>query len=244
MKPTRDLATILENIGKFSSKTKQEAEFVITRYNENLEWTKGLEHLLTIYNKGHPSFEFKGGAEVHHVPNFGVGIETILRHIITNFNKLAHITMFCQATLVDREDQPMHPLDWYFEEGDKTGVRGVMTDSYDSPKSRLRFRISNDGCKAVKDRTLTEFRQKVVGIPYRYLVEFWVRGDWISVTKEAIRKKPLEYYIYLYSECKFGRGLLVEECWFMERTFVSLFTRLLSPSFTYKTKDEKEVLLT
>jgi hypothetical protein len=243
MKPTNNLASILENVGKFSSKTKKEAEFVVTRYNENLEWTKGLEHLLTIYNKGDPSFEFKD-ASLHHVPNFGVGIETILRHIISNYHTLADTTMFCQATLADREDQPMHPLDWYFEEGEKSGVRGVMTDSYDGPRSRMRFRISNDGCKAVKDRTLAEFRQKVVGIPYRYLVEFWVRGDWMSVTKEAIRKKPLEYYTYLYSECRFGRGLLVEECWFMERTFASLFTRLLSPSFTYTSKYGKEVLLT
>jgi hypothetical protein len=242
MKPTRDLAKVLENVGKFSSKTKQEAEFVITRYDENLEWTKGLEHLLTIYNKGDPSFELQG-ANLHHVPNFGVGIETILRHVITNYDKLADKTMFCQATLVDREDQPMYPLDWYFEEGDKSGVRGVLTDSYDGPKSRLRFRISNDRCKAVRDRTLAEFRQKVVGIPYKYLVEFWVRGDWFSVSKEAIRKKPREYYAYLYSECRFGRGLLVEECWFMERTFVSLFTRLLYPTFTYTSKDEKEVLL-
>jgi len=243
VKPTNDLAKILENVGKFSTKTKKEAEFVVTRYNENLEWTRGLEHLVTVYNKGSTDFSIEG-TQIHHVPNFGVGIESMLRHIISNYENLADITMFCQATLADRQDQPMYPLDWYFESDIlQKGVKGVMTDSYDVPRSRMRFRISNDGCKAIKDRTLVVFREKVVGVPYKYLVEFWVRGDWISVTKETIRKKPHDYYMYLYSECQFGRGVLVEECWFMERTFVSLFTRQLRVDFPYKVEKDKEVLL-
>ena len=93
-----------------------------------------------------------------------------------------------------------------------------------------------------KQYGLREFRDRVVGIPYKYLVEFWVRGDWISVQRDVIRKKPREYYMYLYESCKFGRGIFVEECWFLEHSLYSIFTQNVRRDFTYTSA--KEVLLT
>jgi len=213
---TNKLSDILDTT-KFADKTKNQAEFVITRFNESLDWLKGLEHLATVYNKGesieNPSYT------VIEVPNYGVGIETILRHIISRYDSLADRTMFCQATLADREDQPMYPLSWYFE-GEP--VRGVLTDAYDPPKFQYRARLSNESCAS--KRNLKEFRE-FIGIPYKHLNEYWVRGDWMSVSKEVIRSKPRSYYCFLYDTCQFDRGILVEECWFMERSFYSIFTR-------------------
>ena len=196
MNATTNLAIILKNRSKFLETTKSSAEFVVTRFQEDLSWSSGLEHLLTVYNKGSTNFDISG-ATIIHVPNFGVGLETTLRHIITRYNSLANITMFCQGQLADRKDQPMYPLEWYFDfktDDIKKGVKGVVIHSYDVPKSRFRWRISNEYCSAVNNRNLSEFRENIVGIPYKHLVELWIRGDWMSVTKDAILKKPLDYY--------------------------------------------------
>lgn len=260
MRPTTDLATILENRSQFLEVTKAQAEFVVTRYQEDLAWTKGFEHLVTVYNKGLNDLDISGATFLS-VPNFGAGLETVLRHIIMRYDSLAEVTMFCQGQIADRADQPLYPLEWYFDfttefthtdpqiqrdhDGvSKKGVKGVLTDSYDGPRSHFLARISGDSCKAVRDRTLREFREKVVGIPYKYLVEFWVRGDWISVRRDVILKKGRDYYMYLYEACRFGRGIFVEECWFLERSLYSIFTHSLRAGFTYSCKDEKEVLLT
>jgi hypothetical protein len=227
MKPTTDLAVILKDIDKFQTYTKSQAEIVITQYKEDLAWTKGLEHLTTIYDKTK-------------LPNYGYGLETMLRHIITRYDSLADVTMFCQGNIADRADQPMYPLTWYFDQTTTKDLKAVLTDSYDPPKSQFRMRITDP--QTFSSYTLREWREKVLGIPYRYLVEMWVRGDWIAVGRDRIRSKPLAYYCYLYDACKFGRGLLVEECWFLERSWWAILTYKLDPKFTYPSKSQ-DVLL-
>ena len=162
----------------------------------------------------------------------------MLRHIITRYNSLADMTMFCQGTLADRADQPLYPLSWYF---DGSGVKGYLTDAYDVPKSRYRSRLTDP--LTFSNRTLTTFREKVVGIPYKYLVEMWVRGDWISVSRDAIHKKPYQYYCHLYEACNFKRGVLVEECWFLERSWYSIFTGQLRHNFKYPDHKSEDILL-
>ena len=229
MKPTNTLTDILKDITKISERKKSEVEFVVTHYNESLEWIKGIEHLTTIYSKGNP---FTTSAQLIQVPNFGYGLETMLRHIITRYDSLSAITMFCQGNLADRKDQPMYPLTWYVD--GTSPLKAVLTDSYDPPKSHYRMRLTDP--KTFSSYTLREWREKVLGIPYKYLVEMWVRGDWIAVSREKIRAKPLAYYCYLYDSCQFQRGVLVEECWFLERSWWSIFTYPLSPKFKYMPK--------
>ena len=213
--PTNDLEKILATSPLWSSLSKKDAEFVITRYDEPLDWIHDIKHLATIYNKGAECFK-----EAINVPNYGYGLETILRHIITRYDTLAERTMFCQGRIADRIDQPLYPLTWYFEGAD---VKGYLTDAYDSPKSRYRHRLTDPATFAIDNLNLKEFREKI-GFPYRYLNEMWIRGDWISVTATVIRKKPLAFWQFLYDVCKFNRGVIVEECWFLERSLYSIFT--------------------
>jgi len=214
---TCHLETVLK--GDYSGVTKQAFEIVVTRYNESLEWTHGLEHLCTVYNKG-SEFEYKG--RVKNVPNHGVGCETILRHICENYWRLADVTFFCQATLCDRGDQPLYPLEVY-KGCSIDSALGYKDELNDNPKSRYLFRISNEACKSVDDLTFGEWRKKI-GIPYKVAYESWVKGDWIAVGSKRVRRRPLSFYEDLYDTCEFDRGILVEECWFLERTFYSLFS--------------------
>jgi hypothetical protein len=216
MKPSTDLTRILD-IDKFATKTKKEVEFVVTRYNESLDWIRGLEHLVTVHNKGEP---ISLPCTMISVPNHGLGSETMLRHIIQNYDSLADMTMFCQGNLADRIDQPLYPLSWYFQ----GNIRGYLTTAYDPPTFKYNGRVSNESCRSKMN--LGEFR-KHIRIPYKYHGEFWVRGDWISVSRDIIRNKPKNYYSFLYDTCRFDRGVAVEELWFMERSWFSIFNRSL-----------------
>ena len=262
MKPSLDPAIVLANKSEFQNFTKSQREFVITRFNESLDWIEGLEHLTTVYNKGPLTpkggpltpkggpltpkggpLTPKGGPltpkgevfdpQTIQVPNVGAGLETMLRHIIDRYDSLAEITMFCQGNLLDRDDQALYPLSWYFEKEARLGVRGFTVEAWDSGTSRFPNRLSNTNCTAIKDRDLARFRQEVVGIPYKPYGESWVRGDWISATREAIRRKPLAYYKHLYAACEFGRGIFTEELWYLERSWYSILTRPLAKNFRY-----------
>jgi hypothetical protein len=216
MKPSNSIEAIRGGIEFFKSKSKRECEFVITRFREPLEWTKGLEHLCTVYNKG-DMFELSG-ATIKDVPNNGVGLETILRHIIENYNTLASTTFFCQGTIADRQDQPLYPFRWYFEGADTDTIRANDIEAYDLGTSKF---LQGGTYR----RTLAEFRDQIVGIPYKNLVDRWVKGDWIAVGRNVIQKKPKAYYEYVYKECHFERGIFLEECYFLERSLYTMFTK-------------------
>lgn len=227
MAATCNLETVLKGgILKYVDRTK--FEIVITRFNEPLLWTEGIEHLCTVYNKGDAdSFHFHKEANVVSVPNYGVGTETILRHIIGRYDSLADVTFFSQATLCDRVDQPLYPLKDYYLKCSDSGLFGYKDRLIEPADARFQWRISSPSCKSVGDLDFGKWRQQsFVMIPYaptKRPGESWVKGDWISVGRDRIRRRPLAYYQALYDACQFNRGILVEECWFLERTFYSIF---------------------
>ena len=239
MKPSTNPALVFSTKSEFLSLSKLQAEFVITRFNEPLDWLEELTHLATIYNKGLPDLPYPSSK----TPNYGAGLESMLRHIITRYDSLADITMFCQGNLLDRDDQPLYPLTWYFKDLLPNGVKGFLSEAYDHGSSRFPNRLSNPDCSAIKGRDLQTFRQQVVGIPYKSHREWWVRGDWISATRQAIRKKPRAYYCWLYNQCQFQRGIFTEELWYLERSWYSILTRPLDRRFSYTPMDSS-VLLT
>lgn len=216
---------------------KADGEIVITRFNEDLEWTRGIGHLCTVYNKGAP-FERGDIDEIHKVYNFGAGLETMLRHIIINYDSLAVMTFFCQGEIADRKDQPIYPIYWYLKEPYAGDFRCVSSLAYDPPDSRYQHRISSPGCVAVGNRDLSLFRKEVVGIEYMPLEEWWVKGDWISVGRDLILSKPRKYYMWLYMNCVFQRGVFVEELWYLERSWHSIFTKYLDGRFKYDITEE------
>jgi hypothetical protein len=239
MKPSTNPEFVFLNKSEFRSFQSTQAEFVITHFNERLEWLEGLEHLATVYTKGE---DISGQFHSIRTPNFGAGLETMLRHIITRYDSLADITMFCQGNMLDRDDQPLYPLLWYFKDMPSNGVKGFISEAYDRGTSRFPNRLSNTTCTAIKGRDLLTFRRDVVGIPYKSHREWWVRGDWISATKQAIRKKPRAYYCWLYDQCEFARGIFTEELWYLERSWYSILTRPLERGFTYRPMDSSVLL--
>ena len=218
MNVSNNLTTILTPL---PSLTKEEFEIVVTRYNESLDWLKPYEHLATVYNKGKDSCGIK--SEIF-LQNFGRGTEVMLRHIVNNYDKLAKVTFFSQGQLADRSDQPLYPLT-YYAQTPIDGVRGYAVEAWDLGKSRFRERLSGADCVSIGNKTLAQWRNDVVGISYQPYKEKWVRGDWIAIGRDRVHRFPNSFYHKLYDATSFYRGESIEEMWFWERTFWSLFTR-------------------
>jgi hypothetical protein len=216
-----DKQEILSDISFFKTIHKNNFEIVITRFDETLDWTEGIEHLCTVYNKGEP-FSYKG--TVINVPNYGLDLEVILRHIITNYNSLSRITFFAQGLIADRTDQPLFPIKEYYTQCSPISIFANTTIASDPPTWQYEpSKYLNEYFQSVNKDTLSSFRKNIVHIPYQYLKEKWVRGLWMSVGKYCIRTKSLEYYKKLYEACKFNRATRIEEIWFLERSIYSIF---------------------
>lgn len=65
---------------------------VVAKYNENVEWTKKLNHKVTIYDKSDKPIE--GSIKLKNIGREG---ETFLYHIVNNYNNLDDITVFLQG---------------------------------------------------------------------------------------------------------------------------------------------------
>jgi hypothetical protein len=218
---TCKLDIVLANKEFFKDITRSQFEIVITRFNEDLSWTDGIEHLCTVYNKGEPFS--KGACKVVAVPNHGIGTETMLRHMVEQYHNLSAVTFFCQATLCDREDQPLYPLTTYAKCGINELVC-VKEDLWELPTARFRWRVSSPECVSVGDMNLATWR-KHIGIPFRGAYESWVKGDWIAAGRQKILHRPKKFYKDLYDACHFQRGIQVEEIWFLERSFHSILQK-------------------
>lgn len=221
----------MKNISELKKYNINDAEIVITRYDETLEWTKNFEHICTVYNKGPTLLKDSGFAKVIEVPNYGINEEVLLRHIIENYDNLATMTFFCQGKILDRPDQPLYPILYYLQNPKSTDIRGFFYKSYDIPTWKYSGRASDASCLALEGRTLAQFRTDIIGIPYKQWDELWVAGDWLSVGSALIRSKPLEYYKWVYNQCRLDRGIISEEIFFLERSFYSIFTQPLDAEF-------------
>ena len=66
--------------------------FVVAKYNEDLDWTKKLNHKVTIYDKSTNPIE--GSIKLKNVGREG---DPFLYHIVNNYNNLDEVTVFLQG---------------------------------------------------------------------------------------------------------------------------------------------------
>jgi hypothetical protein len=159
-------------------KTKKNFELIITRYNENITWSDNYKEFRTVYNKG-SDVDY----ECINRPNIGRDGETILYHIINNWDNLSETTFFCQGSINDRNDQILTINDF---------------NNYINCKDIYYFKKRSD--LPNKHDNFINFPKKFGEIYYElfqhdYNKNFaWVSGMWISVNKKIIKNVPLEIY--------------------------------------------------
>ena len=71
---------------------KSNIEIVISRYNEDIQWTEKYKQFVTIYNKGNDPID-----DAISLINVGREAHTYLHHIVHNYDNLADYTCFLQG---------------------------------------------------------------------------------------------------------------------------------------------------
>jgi hypothetical protein len=170
---------------KLTNLSKSNFEIVISRYDEDISWSNNYKHFRTIYNKGDDNIE----KPYIKLENKGHLADTILRHIIINYDNLADVTFFTHGSFNYRGDQIIKEVGKchrnfheFIDIHPKTLVYIPRHDMF-SPNEH-----HNNYYESCSDVYRYIFRSE-------YVANFkWACGKWISVSKERIRKTPIEVY--------------------------------------------------
>lgn len=165
---------------------REDFEMVVARYDEDISWSDAYAGWRTVYNKG--SGEIEGAIRLE---NKGHLADTILRHIILRYDTLAKVTFFCHGSKNYRSDQLIR------EEGrchrrfqefigldDENGLVAIET-IWDIPKSEDKYYDYEE--------TVGDVYRELFGEEYKG-IKSWAKGLWISVGRERIRSRPVEFY--------------------------------------------------
>lgn len=107
-----------------------DVDFVIARYNENVDWAQYLPGHVFIYNKGSNDIQISGdNISIIQLQNVGREGHTYLHHIIQNYKYLAKTTVFLQGNPFDHSNHLLQlvrqyndfsefqPLSTYYQKG-------------------------------------------------------------------------------------------------------------------------------
>ena len=170
---------------KLENKCKTNFEMVVSRYDEDISWTRNYSEFRTVYNKGNHHSEY----DYVKLENKGHLADTLLRHIINNYENLADVTFFTHGSINYRNDQIIK------ENG---ACRRKWSDFIATDSNTLvyipRYDLPNGGdtVYGYKDNTETVY---VRIFNRKYVPNFaWSCGKWISASRSQIRNCPKEVY--------------------------------------------------
>jgi hypothetical protein len=169
-------------------KSKRDFEMVIARYDEDISWSDNYKAFRTIYNKG-PDIS---GCEYIQLENVGHLADTILRHILRNYENLAEVTFFTHGSFNYRKNQRIYeredrtPCDAFFEDFIQLGDNFLKCiRCYNLPGANERINMYPETVGAVFEYLFEK----------PYLANFpWADGKWISISKKFILSRPKEFY--------------------------------------------------
>jgi len=202
---------------------------VVSKYKEDIEWTKKIKHDVLIYDKSENPVSFSVSR-----PNIGREAETLLYYIISKYYNLPDITIFLQG------DPRSNPIIYTYDQ--------VIKEVNKTHEIKLKNLLSWDG-----NSILDEHWSKTCKILHDILfdVSYMVKyssGAQYVIPKECILNRPLDLYTCLYGLIhKFGdkgssdsRTDLSEgiDAWTLELIWGSIFdiNKKLKPDYLEKLK--------
>ncbi len=198
---------------------KKKYQFVVARYNEDIQWLFPFKDIVYLYNKGnyHPSLDsFRTIA----LPNVGRESHTYLTHIVENYDNLSEHVLFFQAHI---DDHKRLPFNEYF------GFDGFIGKKVDLEIQSLQKRIPHfgkwkemirNGNMKLSDHTPYDFIKYLLGINIHENIHKTkiVWSALFSVSREIIHQKPLHFYKnalrYISHHVNPEEGHFFERCWY------------------------------
>ena len=190
-------------------------EVVISKYNEDGEWIKRINHKTIVYDKSDNPIE----GSIHR-PNIGREAETLLFHIIENYNHLPDLTIFLQG------DPRSNPVKYTYDE--------VIDEVNKEHEHKLKTILTWEGHTNIRNYWLKSCAvlNDVLFEPNDDMVTY-SSGVQYVIPKELILNRPLDLYRSLhYQIIKYGhKGLVGDkkdlsdgiDAWTMELVWGNLF---------------------
>ena len=163
----------------------QTVEVVVANYNENVEWTSGIRHKVTIYDKSQTHLR-----SAICLPNVGREANTFLYHIVFYYDHLADIIIFLQG----------NPFDHISElNGSVTKlIHAINTVSCAPGTFRGAWQPLLPHGQEQNEPLYEAYYRRARKIPFENYPSTWgfpfAAGGQYIVSKESIRGRPLEFW--------------------------------------------------
>ena len=176
-------------------------ELVVSRFQEDLRWLKRVPATIgiRIYNKGAAdplptTLKDRKNVSLIPLPNVGLEAHTYLTHLVTRYDSLAPVTLFCQGHPFDHAPdlhERLGALATGVETPDPFLWYGFLEDTDDQFGHRLFIPWS----KNPERRELATGRlyEELFGEPSPELFHFRC-GAQFAVTREGVRRRPAAFY--------------------------------------------------
>jgi hypothetical protein len=170
-------------------------ELVVARYRERVDWTRNIPRAVrvSIYDKG-GDLDERGFPVAARLPNVGREAETYLHHIVSRWDDLAEVTVFCQGHPFDHASD-LHRTLRALAEGREAVAAfrwlGFIIDT-DDPRGRRLFvpwSKNEDGRELAVDR----FHDALFEAPAPPLLRFYPGGQFV-VSAACVRARPRGFY--------------------------------------------------
>jgi hypothetical protein len=164
-------------------------KIVISRYNEDLDWTNNLENVI-IYNKGNDDIDLdKIKHPIIKLLNVGREGHTYYQYIYDNYNNLDDYTIFLQGNPFDHSPNlftTIKDIELLIQQ-EKINFKNI---------SEWIVTMSLDGCPCHQGLPLKDVYKKVFINKEEITHSFqFGAGAQFIVSKESIQKHPKEFYL-------------------------------------------------
>lgn len=187
-----------KNTGRFLERL-QDYEIVIAHYNETLDWVEPIANHCHVYHKGNDLQPPPMGLHAwDKLANVGRESHTYLHHIISNYDKLAGITVFLQGEDLRRNNHTcFHTIHEMLRQIKNNVTCRVLSDPLSLDKIRHHGKWLKQWETGEMRRTkftLGEFYQELFGIPPPKPISFCLKGCF-AATRQMIQKHSIHFYI-------------------------------------------------
>jgi len=209
-------------------------EIVCTRYKEDLDWLNHIPQGVTrsVYNKGDPLKSTQGFKRVVNLPNKGRESQAFLYHIVTQYDDLAPVTVFCQGKIDDhipKSKENMTSAEYVRYLGNQAHEHGISQNTVCEPDvpwaPRRSFKILTWNGETNEDSGTsfgTWFENYLLQEFPNQKEYLWYPGALFAATKERIQRRPLSFYKRIINTV--SNSVAPEASHFMERSWYYMFT--------------------
>lgn len=200
---------------------------VVARYQEDVDWVNDLKYIFIntriqpfIYNKGTPLEHYP--LSYISLSNVGRESHTYLYHIIHNYDNLSDLVFFTQGNPFDHSPEFLDIMNQIIDSQEDFSP-SPFPDFQPLSRTILTSNVAN--CPHHKGLPLKRVYQQIADKNVESLAIRFSPGALFSVTREAIRRHPREYYEKLIKMVDYDINPIEGFCF--ERLWGEIFSRKL-----------------